>query len=189
MQSEISSYGNRVWGKIDSYISKALNAEFFNNKAFDPENLKALNRYLVIIIILAAAYFTADIIFTSPARNAISKISGSSASSGARPFTGVAVPVEVKDYSFYSNKVPGRSIFTAAAFTESDSFAGEPADDSVGLVGILPGAAPQAIIEDKKSQQTYYLKKGQTVNGITAEEISEGTVKLDYRGKKMTLLL
>ena len=61
--------------------------------------------------------------------------------------------------------------------------------EQVGLVGIVAGDNPQAIIEDKKAQKTYYLNKGQSFNGYVVEEILENKVVLDYEGKKISLFL
>ncbi len=191
MQNDASPDGVQLSAKIDGYISKALKADLFKHRAFDPHNLKRLSRYMTVIAVLMALYLIIDILMVKPSRSAVSMISGSSASGVTQPLAQSAMPLEMKGYAYYSNKISGRNIFTANAYTETDGLSGtgEPADDSIGLVGIIPGNDPQAIIEDKKSQQTYYLKKGQAVNGITVEDIDGGRVSLDCRGKKMTLLL
>ena len=103
------------------------------------------------------------------------------------------MPIEMKGYSYYSNRISGRNIFGASSSIQTEaqsaSGSGDAAADTLGLVGIVPGTNPQAIIEDKKAQKTYYLNKGQSFNGYVVEEISDGKVVLDYGGRKISLFL
>ncbi|MFC1807530.1 hypothetical protein ACFL0T_04095 [Candidatus Omnitrophota bacterium] len=46
------------------------------------------------------------------------------------------------------------------------------------LVGIIPGDVPQAIIEDKASGQTMFLRKGEFVEEIEIRDISNGKIML-----------
>jgi hypothetical protein len=55
------------------------------------------------------------------------------------------------------------------------------------LVGIIPGNEPQAIIEDKKSQQTLFLKQGESISGLELKQISSGRVILGYGEDTITL--
>ena len=57
------------------------------------------------------------------------------------------------------------------------------------LVGIMPGDIPQAIIEDKKNNQTLFLKEGETINDIKIKNISTGKVVLARNDEIVTLSL
>jgi len=57
------------------------------------------------------------------------------------------------------------------------------------LVGIMPGDIPQAIIEDKKNNQTLFLKEGETINDIKIKNISTGKVVLARNDETVTLSL
>jgi len=57
------------------------------------------------------------------------------------------------------------------------------------LVGIMPGDEPQAIIEDKKSGQTLFLKKGESIDNIEIKDIESGRVLLGYGEDTITLSL
>lgn len=57
------------------------------------------------------------------------------------------------------------------------------------LVGIIPGDESQAIIEDKKSGQTLFLKKGEQIDGIEIKQIQSGRVILGYGEETITLSL
>jgi len=57
------------------------------------------------------------------------------------------------------------------------------------LVGIMPGDEPQAIIEDKKSGQTLFLIKGESIDNIEIKDIASGRVVLGYGEDTITLSL
>ncbi|NQT95814.1 MAG: hypothetical protein HQ572_05130 [Candidatus Omnitrophica bacterium] len=59
----------------------------------------------------------------------------------------------------------------------------------IRLVGIMPGDEPQAIIEDKKSGQTLFLIKGESIGDIQIRDISSGKVVLGYGEETMALSL
>jgi hypothetical protein len=183
------------WRKIDDYISAVLKNDFFKNSILDARIIKVFNKYAVIVTALIAIYLILDLIFVSPSRKAASLIARASVS---RPLVlpeGKRMPIETKGYSYYSNRMSGRNIFGGSSYLQTESqdsgieSSAEISGGNIGLVGIIPGNNPQAIVEDKKNQKTYYLLKGQSINGITVEDINEDKVALEYRGKKMTLFL
>ncbi|MFH1645803.1 MAG: hypothetical protein ABIB11_05205 [Candidatus Omnitrophota bacterium] len=57
------------------------------------------------------------------------------------------------------------------------------------LVGILPGDEPQVIIEEKKSGQTFFLRKGEDIQGIEIREVLTGRVVLGRGDETITLSL
>jgi len=184
------------WSKVDDYISAVLKNDFLKNSILDARILKDFNKYAVIIAALIAGYLILDIILASPSRKAATLLAKVSVS---KPLVvipaGKRMPIETKGYSYYSNRMSGSNIFGGSSFiqTESQTTGMEPSaelsGDSLGLVGIIPGDNPQAIVEEKKNQKTYYLVKGQSINGITVEDINENKVTLEYKGKRMTLFL
>lgn len=180
--------------KIDDYILAVLKNSFFKNSLFDPKILKVFNKYMVMLLALIALYIILDIILVSPSRKAASLISKVSSSSPLKPLTESGLPIETKNYSYYSSRIAGKNIFSGSSYGQPESQGEKESSDEIssgnlGLVGIIPGDKPQAIIEDKKNQKTYYLIKGQSINGITIEDINEGKAILEYRGKRMTLSL
>jgi hypothetical protein len=184
------------WSKIDDYILAVLKNDFLKNNILDARALRVFNKYTVIIAALIAGYLILDIILVSPSRKAASLIA-KAAPSGPLAVVpaGKTMPVETKGYAYYSNKMSGRNIFAGGSSiqTESQASGTEPSAEmsggNLGLVGIVPGDNPQAIVEEKKNQKTYYLLKGQSINGITVEDIKEDKVVLEYGGKRMTLFL
>lgn len=57
----------------------------------------------------------------------------------------------------------------------------------LNVVGILAGEKQQAIIEDKRSQKTFYVSKGEYVGEFMVEEILDNKVILNYNGKRSEL--
>ncbi len=99
---------------------------------------------------------------------------------------------EIKPYEFYLEGVRNHKIFDVATTSQIStpvSAANLDLIKDLSLVGIVSGDNPQAIIEDKKSQKTYYLMKGQFIGELQLEEIQEGKVILSYNGQRFELYL
>ena len=179
--------------KADRRLDGMLKSELFKNKLFEPSSLKNINRYLVAILALFLLYFIIDLIFSRPYKNVQSIISKAAVvKNEKKPALESKDVTVVKDYSSYSNSLPGKMVFgQSPGGPAAPEEVGQSGDisEQVGLVGIVAGDNPQAIIEDKKAQKTYYLNKGQSFNGYVVEEISENKVTLDYEGRKISLFL
>ncbi|MDO8535932.1 MAG: hypothetical protein Q7S30_02860 [Candidatus Omnitrophota bacterium] len=192
---DASPLPSAAWGKIDDFVSAILKNDLFKNSVLDARYLKVFNKYAVIVITLITAYLFLDIILVSPSRKAEKLLAAASASAPIVAPIEKTMPIETKSYSYYSNRMSGKSMFGAGSYMQTESQApgsdasAETSGGDLGLVGIIPGDTRQAIVEDKKNQKTYYLIKGQSINGITVEDISEDKVILEYREKKMTLFL
>lgn len=59
----------------------------------------------------------------------------------------------------------------------------------LNVLGIVTGDNNQAIIEDKKTNKTLFLYKGDTFGGFTVYEVKNNEVILDYNGEKINLKL
>lgn len=99
--------------------------------------------------------------------------------------------VAIKPYEFYSLAIKQRKIFSSAALDLEKPIGIASADliKDINLVGIISGEPPQAIIEDKKAQKTYYLTKGQFIGELQLEGILEGKIILNYEGQNYELYL
>jgi type II secretory pathway component PulC len=99
---------------------------------------------------------------------------------------------EPKPYEFYLKNLNRRQIFTASSFRETPTAAAVASADLIkdlNLVGIISGDNPQAVIEDKKAQKTYYISRGQYVGDFQIEDIQEGKIILNYRGQRYELYM
>lgn len=94
--------------------------------------------------------------------------------------------------SRYSEPVRQRKLFTAAS---SSSAAARPTPSFMEIIsklklqGIISGANPQAIIEDSKTKQVYFISPGGYIGEIELKEILPGKVILNYRGQEAELSL
>lgn len=85
------------------------------------------------------------------------------------------------------NPFTGTSGSTAAAPVQR---AREHLKELVGslvVVGIDRGPTPEALIEDKTQQRTYFVKVGDEVNGAVVKEISSRGVVVGYEGEEELL--
>ena len=99
---------------------------------------------------------------------------------------------ETKPYSFYLEGIKNRKIFSSAATEDTQKAIGTVSADlikDINLVGIISGDEPQAVIEDKKAQKTYYLRKGQYIGELQLEDILEGKIILQFNGQNYELYL
>lgn len=113
----------------------------------------------------------------------------------------VAMPqVELKQgqkpYEFYLEGIRGRQIFTSASTQNQQQLTkdlpGEVNSDlikDITLVGIISGENPQAVIEDKKTQKTYYVTKGQFIGEFEVKDIQKGKIILNYKDQKYELYI
>jgi len=102
---------------------------------------------------------------------------------------------EVLPYASYLEGISKRKIFTStgAGAPQTTTGISQVADadliKDINLVGIIAGDNPQAIVEDKKAQKTYYLNKGQFISEFQIEDIGEGKIALSRNGQRYELFL
>lgn len=190
--SDSKEIGPQALSKKWFHLPGIFKYGLFKNKVFEPVFLKSFNKYLVGIFLILTAYLIFDILFIKPYKNIASLISRISTQAANPAGTERKTDTEVKDYSYYSQEISAKKIFSPTYSGESPSQSLGVQDDissNLSLVGIIAGENPQAIIEDKKTQKVYYLNKNQSFNGFTVEEISGDKVVLNYEGRKIMLVL
>lgn len=97
---------------------------------------------------------------------------------------------ERKPYDFYTQGIETKQIFGAVSAQltqESAVTVGANLIKDINLLGVISGDNPQAIIEDKKSQKTYYVTKGQMIGEFQVEDIGDGKIILNYSGQRFEL--
>jgi type II secretory pathway component PulC len=90
---------------------------------------------------------------------------------------------EFKDRQIFQNPLTEDTLKGSQKSLETDLL------NDFSLIGIVSGENPQAIIEDKKNQKTYYVSKGQSIGAFKVEGIQEGKVVLGYQGNTYDLYL
>jgi type II secretory pathway component PulC len=101
-------------------------------------------------------------------------------------------PTESKPFEYYLQAINDKKIFgnVNTAEIQNPTVAANPDILSqINLVGIISGANPQAVIEDKKNQKTFYVSKGQYIGQFRVSDIQEGKVILEYNGQQYEIYL
>jgi hypothetical protein len=152
------------------------------------------NRTLAILFIALSIYLVSDILFMEPRFDNIKPSYGGSSETAANIKVKQARDMrpDGRDYSAYQAQLSGRTLFGQASIAQDkakDITTSASVTELFGLVGIIPGDNPKAIIEDKKAEKTYYLTKGESLNGFIVDNITQGSVELVYEGKRIELFL
>lgn len=163
--------------------------------------LKIVNLALIALLVSAILYLVYDLVRSNlnPPISGLqhkTKIKKDEIPSVARKAQDSASQAQVTPFSSYQEVVGKRELFkplrteTLAAKTPKPSTSsGYEKLKDLSLIGIVAGEKPQAVIEDKKIQKTYFLNKGQTIDQLTVEDILEDRVILDFEGEKLELVL
>lgn len=120
-------------------------------------------------------------------------------SAGPADIDGISVKeerkVEGRPISYYDDIIKKRNLFKGIALPQekkNKKTLSQTASEllaNYSLKGILSEDSPQAIIEDKKTKQTYFLNKGDSLGEFLIEEINEGKITLDLEGQKVEMSL
>ena len=100
-----------------------------------------------------------------------------------------------KTLSYYLEKITSRNVFRVSTDTvvktteekKGPSSAIVEATKDFSLVGISWSDDPDAMIEDTKSQRTYFVKRGQLIGEIKVEAIYRDKVLLSYKGEELEI--
>lgn len=157
-----------------------------------PETAKAAGRLLAAAAASALVFLLWEIFLESPDKEFKRFLAES-----RRPVRNFKMPQSSdglkRDILSYEEAVSKKSVFlpttpSTAMMASGANTEANPLQD-IALVGILPGDVPQAILEDKKNQRSYYLSAGQSSNDITVEEIHADRVTVSAGGQKKALTL
>jgi len=98
-----------------------------------------------------------------------------------------------KPFDFYLDGIKGRQIFSEkygqSSLGATGTVMGSELLKDINLMGIISGDTPQAIIEDKKAQKTFYVSEGEFIGQFQVEDIQDGKVTLTYQGQRFDLYL
>ena len=101
---------------------------------------------------------------------------------------------ELKPFSYYSEIIGKRQLFKIIASAETkEKSKAAPAAASLdaiknySLLGVISGENPQAILEDKKTKQTLYLQKGQSLGEFKVKDVQDGKIILESGGETAEL--
>ena len=171
------------------------------SKAAFPEQLRrvpaffTLNRLILISFVFSGIYLAVSLAGAFSGYKKIELTQGSQSTKGRIEISqalGAGPKEDKKPFEFYTQVTGGRNIFAAEAESQdktqkTESAINNDALKDLNIVGIIADRNPQVIIEDRKTQKTHYVGKGQSIGDFTVEEIREGKVILNNKGKRFEL--
>lgn len=99
---------------------------------------------------------------------------------------------DIVSFDSYLKDINQREIFSnvaAARDAQPGSILNAELIKDIDLIGVILDKIPQAVIEDRKAQRTYYVTEGQYVGELQIEDIQEGKVILTLDGQRFELYL
>lgn len=99
---------------------------------------------------------------------------------------------QLKPFDYYAQRFAQKDLFKTALPREelpipTQNELDPELTNQVRVVGIILDESPQAVIEDLKTNQTVFLKKGDSFRGALVEEIRESKIILSQGGKRVEL--
>lgn len=194
--------GPRMGGpKQHGLAQKAVKKRLRKRKV---SRVRSINKVLLCLLLAILAYIFFEVVIAKSylAKVEVPKIEEILLKSQAQP-EGVFVEeppkqeplVKLKPLSYYTEQIGKRDLFKPLVVKgppekkqEPEATLEELAKDLV-LKGIIAGPQPQAIIEEKKTQRTHFLNKGEKIGQIVIEDIEEGKVKLKFQDQEMNLAM
>jgi type II secretory pathway component PulC len=157
----------------------------FNPVRFSLDSTQLLQLFKVIVVLACIALAVVMLLPAQrmPTRDEISPVSAQ-----------LSAPT-IQPYSYYTSTIGAREIFSteqAAKVEAAPAIDINKVKERLSLMGIVSSdGSPQAIIEDKSAQKTYYLRLKESFDGITVIELNEsaGKVTLEYQGIEFTIYL
>ena len=150
------------------------------------EKIRLLNIILFSVMVVVVLYFLINLFI--PASEVMDILDEKFPEISARDIK----EIKPKEYSHYSQKL-GKDIFKPLVKIKTGPVVPSiPLEEIIGnlsLLGIVSGATPQAIIEDKKKKSSYFIAEGQTSSGITVKKIGTNSVTVEYQGKEFDLTM
>ena len=165
-------------------------------KGLEVDFLTILNRLFILLIVAISVYIIGHYLMRKeesvPLANGEKKLrSGDIEERTSR----VVALSELKPFDMYQGKIMTRDIFLSPWEKQrtNDAFgANNPASPSalsqqLKIVGIVLDQDPKAILEDIKSQQTFFVSEGEEVMGATLKQIQEDKLIFIYNGQRVEL--
>ncbi|MCG8431817.1 MAG: hypothetical protein MJA29_11675 [Candidatus Omnitrophica bacterium] len=103
-----------------------------------------------------------------------------------------AGPDEVRTYEYYAGELGRHRLFGVLLVARENKEPSPTAAEilsTLRLLGVIGGKKSQAIIEDMKQRQTYYLREGERIKDMVIKKIRKGRVFLEFEGSILELHL
>lgn len=148
-------------------------------------NLKIINRILVVASAALAVFLITDVIMANRNHN---NIFAETYGVESLQFQKKLI-TPLKALSFYEEAAAKRDLFSPPARGSEAQLPGAQPKfteltKNLVLVGIYWGTHPEAMIEDTAAKKTYFLKRGDPINGLRIKNILKDRVILEYQGEE-----
>ena len=175
----------------DATVSAPASQKNFVFGSFRRASVSLLNvRFAVMFLfVVSSLYFMSEMIYPFVGLRKISVVFFPADKDGGR---GSSALPEIKPFRYYLDGIANRQVFKIAYAGNTESFTNAAGSGSLrdfSLVGIISGDNPQAIMQENKTQKTYYLNKGQAIAEYTIEDVLPDKVILNAGGRRYELFL
>jgi type II secretory pathway component PulC len=148
--------------------------------------LAVIERVLMVAVVLLTLY--AVFLFRQEKVDRSAHVSMANAESSVNALLSPDKMVPLKPISAYAEQLVQRDIFSFSSAPAEKSPNDAPAAGAwpanLKIVGVMIGANPsEVIIEDAQTQQTYFLKEGETSGVFKVLHISKTSVAIEYQGQ------
>lgn len=99
-------------------------------------------------------------------------------------------PSPIPPLSYYEEKASRRNLFRTRPVTELGATSVVAAPDvlqGLSLKGIIFDQNPQAIVQDDKARKSYFVRIGDSFNGVIVKGIEQEKVVIEYQGQVLEL--
>lgn len=151
-----------------------------------------LNQLLLIVLVILGLYLLTDFLIISPNRIEEKVLAVEAVKDNSLKISQEVAAPAAKPVSYYTQATKTKNLFTA---TGPETEQERPSASFLEMVskfklqGIISGPGLQAVIEDTKTNQVYFLSPGDYIGEIQLKEILPGKVKLTYYGQEAELTL
>jgi len=150
---------------------------------------KVVNRCLVGISVILGIYSISDFAL----RHLDIKQVVIKGSTDREPYFLKKPIIDIRQFLYYLEMVQRRNIFSPVVLKSAENIEAEAKKiidglvGDLGLVGISWGTEPEAMVENKKTKKTHFLRSGDMVNKLKVEDVLKNSVVLSFEGKQVEL--
>ncbi len=158
--------------------------------SFPKLNLLLLNKVLMGILSIMVIYFVFDFASGVFLQKEVIYSAQRTTPNHGKPASGQAQMAKLSPLSYYLGQVGGKELFNPKRIELIKAKAWASSAEPIAnlkLVGVDWGGNPVALIEDTKTQKTYFVKKGESVKDLMVMEIFRDRVRLRYDNKVLEL--
>ncbi len=155
--------------------------------------MRQINKVLIAVFLVILGWFLLDILLNLGKTETLSF-------NGTDKDEETAIPVkkigQLPDFNYFSKEIGRKKLFKGSS-TQQESIPGQESSGVTAgittpvfqLLGVVAGAKPQAIIQNNRTQKTYFLYKGQIQDNLKLDDVSGNKAKINYEGETLELFL